>query len=924
MVAALLGGACAPPRPPARPTPAALAPVSRSGPLSHVLDNGLRVIVQQNNSAPVVALQMWVDVGSADDPAGREGMAHALEHMIFKGTQRRGEGQIAREIEGAGGTINAWTSHDQTVFHVVLASRFFQRGLDILADAMGNARFDPADLGRELSVIREEIAMGADSPAKAVSRLLFGTAYRKHPFRKPVIGALASVGRIRRPELERFYRAHYRPERMTLVVVGDVQEKRALAQIRRAFAAGSGGEAKVAAPSERVQEPGQRRLRVAVQRYDTQEAYFALGFHIPGIAEAQTPALDLAAAVLGEGESSRLSREVKHRRQLVNTVHAYAYTPRDPGLLVVGGTAPPDKLARAVEAVATEVFALAEAAVAAEELRRAKTLLRSEAVYQKETVQGQARKLGFFHTVAGDIAFERVYDQRLMGTTAADLRAVAKTHLRPQNLSLVALAPGKGGEAATERKLEAVVKRAAAAAGKRSRTRVARDGRVIKVTLDNGARLLVLRDPTVPLVSMRAAWQGGLRYETAAENGVTNLLSTLITRGTHSRSAETINETVEGMAGVIGGFAGNNSFGVHTELLADHWEQGLEILADCVQNPAFAADELDHARRRALEELAAQQDNAGAAALRLFARTLYRQHPYRLSLIGSEASLGALGRAAVRRHYEAHYPPGRMVLAVVGDVDPVQVTAAFRRLFGRASTPADSPPRVAREAARRAPAQARETTAKQQAHLVVGYPGVTLRSKDRYALEVLASLLSGQGGRLFLELRERQGLAYSVHAFSMEGLDPGYFAVYVATSPDKVDQAALAIVGELIRLREAPVGAAELKRVQRYLVGTYEISLQRKSMVAAYLAFAEAYGMGYRTYTRYAREVMAVTPADLQRVARKYFVANKQVITLVSPEQLSAGAEATLGAEREAGVVNPDAPARKERRRPRGKGRRKR
>jgi zinc protease len=203
-----------------------------------------------------------------------------------------------------------------------------------------------------------------------------------------------------------------------------------------------------------------------------------------------------------------------------------------------------------------------------------------------------------------------------------------------------------------------------------------------------------------------------------------------------------------------------------------------------------------------------------------------------------------------------------------------------------------------REAARaRGPAEVFRFRSRQQAHMVVGFPGTTLDDPDHFALEVLSTVLSGQGGRLFLELRDKEGLAYRVNAYNLEGLDPGYFAVYIATSPTNLDKALSGIRAELGRVVDSPVPADELDRAKRYLVGAHDISLQRRAAVASSLAFNEAYGLGWDTYRRYAASIQAVDAAAVQRVAKKYLDWNRAVIATVKPEELTAGA-----AQRKKGV----------------------
>ena len=196
--------------------------------------------------------------------------------------------------------------------------------------------------------------------------------------------------------------------------------------------------------------------------------------------------------------------------------------------------------------------------------------------------------------------------------------------------------------------------------------------------------------------------------------------------------------------------------------------------------------------------------------------------------------------------------------------------AKVATLFSGASEAGAQQPEVADRAGSEGPSQVFKFLAKEQAHVVLGFPGVTFASPDRFSLEVLAHVLSGQGGRLFSEIREKRALAYRVSAFSLEGMDPGYFAVYVATSPEKVEEAVRAIRQELKAVAENGISADELQRAQRYLIGTHAIGLQRKSAIAAALAFYEAYGQGWQSYRLYGDNIMKVTVADVVRVARKY------------------------------------------------------
>jgi zinc protease len=851
------------------------------------LPNGLSVVLQENHASKVVAFQAWVGVGSADEPPELAGIAHVFEHMLFKGTARRGVGQIAQEVEGAGGEINAWTSFDQTVYHLVLASRYFDTGLDILADALFNSSFDPTELERELKVVLEEVKQGEDNPARVATQTLFATAYAKHPYRRPVIGYTKTVKSFTRDRLLDFFHRHYVAGNVTLVVVGDFDSAKAKQKIAAAFA-----DAPKGARSQRagVSEPQQKAPRVKLVAGDVREAHLSIAFHIPGIHHEDTGALDVASIILGQGDSSRLTMGVKRQRQIVTDAYAYSYTPKDPGLMVAGATLPQDRLETAVDALAQEIFRFRFDPITADELKKAQAIIESDAIYQKETVQGQARKLGFFETVAGGIDYEDEYNRQVRAVTPEALKAVVQRYLTIENASITALLPKEMESEipGLEKRLAERLKKSQAQAQERfaPASPVKSEEEVVRAQLPSGAHLIVKRDPSVSLVAMRAVWMGGLRYEDDKTNGVNNLLASLVTRGTKTMSGDEIAREVEGMAGSLGGFSGRNSFGIRAELLARHWERGLEILADCILNPAFSDEEIEKERRQVLEEIRSQQDNVSAEAFRLFSQTLFKKHPYRLDVMGTPESVSAMTRRRMVDYYKRHVMPEEMTIAVVGDVDPQAVLQKAKQLFatadGKKHTPPAPPPM---DAAPSEPTQVFRFQNKQQAHVVYGFPGTTVDDPDRFALEVLATILSGQGGRLFVELRDKRGLAYRVSAFSVEGVDPGYVAVYIATSPENLGVAVSGIEDELAKVMNEPIPKAELERAKRYLVGAHEISLQRRAALASTLAFHECYGLGWDEYRRYAPGVLAVTADDVQRVAKRFLDPKRAIIATVKPEE---------------------------------------
>jgi zinc protease len=867
--------------------------------VSTTLENGLRVVVCKSDSAPVVALQVWVGVGSADETEAQAGLAHVHEHMLFKGTVeggprkggavRRGVGEIAAEIEKSGGEINAWTSYDQTVYHVVLAKQFFDAGLDVLADAIQRSAFDKDELSRELEVILEEIKRSEDSPSTRASRALFETAFRTHPYRRPVIGYSEVVRGFGRDDVLSFFESHYCADRMTVVVVGDVEPAVAIDKIGRAFA-DAPRKAKVLAP--RPAEPAQTEIRAKGLTDDVEESHLAIGFVGPRLLDEDMPAVDVLAVLLGQGDSSRLVTRVKRELQLVNECYAYAYTPRDAGLFVVGASLHHEKLDAAIDALGAEVRRIVEMRPRHTEVDKAKAMLASEAVYQRETVEGMARRLGTWTLLTDEPGYEARYQERVAAVTPEDVQRAAAKYLAADRANVVALVPKAQAALVDEAHLKERARKALAPTAQRPRT-TARDG-VLRVELPNGARVIVERDPHNPIVTVRSAWLGGLRAEDDVTAGFTNLCADLVSKGTTRTSAPVLAETIDAMAGHMDGFAGRNSFGMRATFLKQHLDRGLALFFESMREAAFADDELDRTRHLVLEDMRNKLDNPAGLAFELFGRSLWLEHPYRRDILGTASSVKGATSDALRAFWHRRAIPSRTVLSFVGDVDPDDIVDAVADLLdghGR-GVDAVAPPSAKEEAAPSSPRVARLVRNRAQAHLVTGVRGLRINDDDRFSLEVMSSALSGQGGRLFLELRDKQSLCYSVSSFSTEGIEPGSFAVYMGTSPDKVDRALAGIDALLADVMDRGITAAELDRSKRYLIGSHAIGLQRLGSRGSAMALNELYGLGHLAHRRYTERVEAVSPDDVLRVARRV-LSGARVTAVVGPEG-SGGPPANL------------------------------
>lgn len=832
---------------------------------------GFQFLFVPNRAAPALALDLWVRAGSADEAPGEEGMAHLVEHMLFKGSARRGPGEAARQVEGLGGEINAYTSHDHTVYSLVLASRYADLGVEILADTVRAPRFEPGELEREKAVVVEELRRSRDLPHHVLSELLFSQAYRVHPYGRSILGREETAGAFSPGHCQAFHRRWYRPGNMVLVAAGDADPAALEARVGELLAPGRPARAP---RRRRPREPRAEGFRACFQERDLTEVYFDLAFPGPAARHPDVAAVDLLMAVLVQGEASRVQHRVKLDRNLVRTVSGGAYTPDDPGLLCFGGVAEPGRFGAAFEAIAEEVFRLQRELPGPRELERARENLEADFVYQKETAEGQARKAGFFHVVLGDAAEEDRYLARLRRVSAQDLRAAARKYFRADRAVLVALHPRGGPPGTSGDGAGALLARAEAGGGRlgrgggRGRRACSRDG-VVRRVLSNGARVLVKENRAVPIAAARAVFLGGLRREPPALAGAYHLLGLALVRGTASRSAYDIAHEMDALGGHLEGFSGRNSFGLKAELLSRYLEDGLDLFAEVLCHPTFPEEEVAKLRDDTLAALGMRRDNPAGYAFRLLEEILFGAHPYGRDVLGAPQTVSGLDGEALRRLHRGA-DPRELAVAVAGDVDAGQVCDFFERALEvlaprpQAAIDPAPPPRL------EAPRVREATWTAEQAHVAVGFPGTRLGSPDRAPVQVLTAALAGQGGRFFRRLREERALAYAVDCSSVEGLDPGYLAGYAATAPDRIDEARDCLLAEFALVAREGITAEELAQAQRKLVGGFELALQENATQAAQMALDEVYGLGHRSFETYARRIFAVTGADLHEAARRY------------------------------------------------------
>jgi zinc protease len=829
------------------------------------LDNGLTLIVREDHSAPVVSAQAWCMAGSIHEGKWLgAGLSHVLEHMLFKGTSNRPGSRIDQEVQEAGGYMNAYTSFDRTVYHIDVPNTGARVAIDILSDIMQNATLPIDELEKEKQVIVREMDMNLDDPGRRASRRLFETAYTKSPYRFTIIGYPDIFHEVKQNDLLEYYREKYSPNNVFFVVAGDVRTDDVVAQVREAY---SKTKAKALPPVVLPEEPMQVGPREIVEEAPIELGHFHMAWHIPELRHPDVPLLDILAAILGHGRSSRLYQQLREVRGLVHSIDAWTYSPGAPGLFGVSATVDADKFSAARDAIFEEIERIKTGLIPPEELGKAVKQFVSATLASRKTMQGQAQDLGANWLAANDLSFSERYLASTKQVTPADLQRVALQYLRTENRSVYALLP-----------TGAAPKQAAVNEG-------SIDHPITKFQLANGLRLLVKENHRLPFVEFRAVFIGGVLVENPETSGITQLMGKLLLKGTKSRTAEEIARQIESIGGSIDSYGGNNSFGVNAEVLRNDFDTGLTLLADVLLNPTFPAAVLEREREVQLASIRAQRDHLLQSASKAMRRALFGEIGYGLDALGSELSVQKLRVEHLKQFYTQYAVPDNCVLAIYGDVEPAKVKSSVEQALAawRPRSGPGSKKSIQPGSALNAVKRVSDTRDKKQAVIIVGYRGTSLDNPDRYPLELLQEACSDLGSRLFMRVREKLGLAYYVGAQNFLGLAPGYFAFYAGTMPEKAELVEKELLSEAELLRAEGLTEEEIKRAKAKVIGQKKIARQDLGGFAMLTALDELYGLGYGYSDSEDARYEAVTLEQVKTVAHRYLKPDALVIATVKP-----------------------------------------
>jgi len=811
-----------------------------------VLDNGVTIVHKYMPDSPLVTIQIRVEAGlSNEGEYAGSGISHFLEHLLFKGAHGRTSKELREQIKKMGGTINGSTGLDSAEYHITVPNENFQEALHLLAGLVMEPVFTKDETEKERNVILKEINLRKDDPVSRRMELLFSQSYRDHVYKYPVIGYEDRFKELTSEEVISYHSKVYRPGRIVLGFAGGVPPDIAVEVAGKELSGYARGEAWVPAVES---EPAQLDARDASFEAEITLGYLGIAFHTTSMYSPDMYPADVLSILIGQGQGSRLYRSLVRDKELLYSLSSVNYTPKYPGLFIITGIGDPEKLQAAEEEIFRVIEELKEQGVREEELERAKKITISSYLHSLERIASVTSSMTSSELFTGDPAF---YEKYVGGIEKVDARAVQDAldrYLVRRNSTTVRLLPPGFEKAET-----------AADPGKSEE-----EDR--SVTLDNGMRVFILRRPQNPIVSATIVFPAGLRAETSRTNGISNLTSSLLLKGTKTRDESMIVPVFEDMGASISTFSGMNSAGARMDVMSRDLDEALEVFADVMRNPAFPQGEIDKKKKKVIAYIREQDTDVFDRGFMALKKAMYASHPYAMRPEGEVETVGAMTREDIQGFHMKYFAPDAAVLTVVGDVNIESALEAVKKAFGTWNAKAETitTPEVV-------PPPEKQSIdidmTKEQALYAAGFIGAKATDRQRFALSLVASVLSGSDGLLFDGLREEQGLVYTSNAFSVAAVDPGYFALYAATSEKNVSRAGRDIVSILKKIVSGGISEEDLDLAKKKMMTSHALSIETNSSLSLQTALDELYGQGFRFYTEYPGRIDSVTSEEVKKAA---------------------------------------------------------
>ena len=841
------------------------------------LKNGLTVYIIRDSRFPLVCTRLFVGTGSANETAEQAGISHVLEHMVFKGTEKRPKGQVPRDVESLGGYLNAATSFDKTWFITDMPAKHWKTGMDVVKDMAFHPSLDPAELEAEKDVIVSELKGGDDTPTRRLFEDLQVAGLAHTVYGRPIIGFEKTIRAVTADDLRAYIRTWYQPQNMMLLVAGDIDPKAVLAHAEELF-----GDLKndtiLPEPAPVQLEGAAGGPRVEVTYGPWNKVYLGIALPAPALGDQRAIDLDVLAYALGGDGTSQFYRKYRYEKQLVDSISVGNMSLNRAGLFYMVAQLDADKVEPFWQEFTRDLASLDAGKITPDVIERARFNYEDGMDRASETLDGLTSWKATVQFELGGPQGEANVRHALAAVDSARLRQAQDLWLRPDQVRVRVLAPEKAKLPDLDAILQhnwpapAVERQKAAAAAEKV------DKREI-VDLGQGRTVILQPDRTIPYVSLEILRPGGNALLKPADQGLAQLTAATLTDGCGTRDLDAMERFVAERAASLSASAGVQSFTVSLTGPARFNADYFALLGDLLHKPTFAEKDVRRQADTLKAALVRRQDNPMSFMGSKINGFLFPGgQPYGFDGLGTAENQDRFGPGDVQAFWKQQNAQP-WILSVAGDFDREKVLA-FARSLPVPTAPAVDVPQPTWGADKRLPLS---LPGRQQAHLLLAFHAVPLDHPDAPALMLLESVLSGQSGLLFNKLRDEQGLGYTVTAFYRSLPEAGFMAFYIGTTPRNLDVARQGFSGIIKDIKTDLLPAELLAKGLNRMEGSYYRGRQSLGARADEAASERLLGQPQDFQKRLLEKAAKVTPEQLREVARKYLLVDKMYEVTLLP-----------------------------------------
>lgn len=860
-----------------------------------VLANGMTILVRVVHTLPKVSIQLWYNVGSKDEKTNEKGIAHLIEHMIFKGTKLLSESDINVITQMLSGSTNAFTSYDYTGYLFNMPVQNWQQTLGILADCMQNVSFKDDHLNSEMKAVIQELKMYRDNYPRSLIMELMSALFPDHPYHYPVIGYKQDLFDVHADRLRAFYKKHYWPNNATLVVVGDVDPEDVFAQAKKYFE-------KIPANKKYKKEEfyfNKDIVAHSVTLYrDVKQPLVVVGYLIPGLQSKNEHLMDLITMILGNGKGSRLYRKLVDEEQLVTDLGANPWMFFEHGIFFMFFE-PKDinDVPRIQALIQSEIDDIAKNGITDQEYTRALKQSLRQYYSLLESIETQAREIGKSYLATGDENFAFHFLDKPKKEVEKEIKALLQSSFKPSLMNTGLLLPlseeDKKEWASMQKESDEYDVKFLAARPRTSPIEPPSYAKKIKVNeathfdfpkyqtmmLDNGVKVLYYDNNNTPKIDLILDLKASDYYDSDKLPGLYAFVASMMLEGTKKYTAKQLTDELE-MRGMNVSIAPGI---IVMSMLASDLEKGLELLEEIIAHPRFDEEEIEKVRVQILSAIKHFWDDPRSFSKQLVDEYVYKNHPYAKNILGTEESIKKITKQDLIDFHKKYFSPDGARIAIVGDISSYNLKDVLEDTIGKLKGPkVESIVFPALQAVK--PCEKIYPINRDQAVLCFAGLSVDRKNPD-YDKLLLFDQIFGGGvlGSLhskLYQLREQSGLFYNISGSLISGANeqPGMVIVKTLVSLDRLEEAEKAIKEVIDNVLENITDQEFLQAKQAIINSIVDGFATNANMARIFLSL-DRFGFNNNYYDTRADKLNAITKEQMLDAVKKV-LNNEAMFTL--------------------------------------------